>query len=174
MKNYTIIFIGFLFLLLSCEGETVYNPDDNPCPEGQIVVDIGQRIKFTDTEGNWATNIDYENLSLIATDSLDNYLYSPNGDLIADRPNFVEVYKEFGEDGQLLHMELVLGHVIYRDEVSQTAKAYFLLKIDENTFDKIIGYYDTECHNLLLTKISYNGIEYPATGFTPIEIVKEE
>ena len=49
-----------------------------------------------------------------------------------------------------------------------------MLKIDDNTFDEIIGYYDTECYNLLLEKISYNGVEYPATGFTSIEIIKEE
>ncbi len=174
MKNYTILFIGLFFLLLSCEGETVYNPDDNPCPEGQNIGVTLQSIKFTDTDGNWTTNIDYENLSLIATDSLDNYLYAPNGDLIADASNYVEVMKEFDEVGQIVYMELELGHVIYRDEVSQTAKAYFLLKIDDTTFDKIIGYYDIECYSLFLTKISYNGVEYPATGLTPIEIVKEE
>lgn len=173
MKNYTILFIGFFFLLLSCEGETVYNPDDSPCPEGDgTIVDTGQRIKFTDTEGNWATNIDYENLSLIATDSLDNYLYAPNGVLIADLSNYVEVQKQYDENEQVVSIMLELGHVLYNDNITNTAKAYFLLKIDDNTFDKIIGYYDTECHNLLLTKISYNGVEYPATG--TIEIVKEE
>ena len=174
MKNYKIIFLGFLFLFFSCEGETVYHPDEDPCMEGYIIVEIGQIVKFTDTEGNWAQNIDYDNLSLIATDSLGNYLYSPNGDLIADRPNFVEVQKELDEDGEPFFMELVLGHVPYRNEVSKTARGYFLLKIDDNTFDEIIGYYDTECYNLLLEKISYNGVEYPATGFTPIEIIKEE
>lgn len=174
MANYKIIFLGFLFLFFSCEGETVYHPDKNPCPEGQIQVKTLQSIKFTDTEGNWVGNIDYANLSLIATDSLWNYQYAPNGDLMADIPNALEVQKELDEDGEPFFMELVLGHVPYRNEVSKTARGYFLLKIDDNTFDEIIGYYDTECYNLLLEKISYNGVEYPATGFTPIEIIKEE
>ncbi|HUH26057.1 MAG TPA: hypothetical protein VLY87_05485 [Flavobacterium sp.] len=129
-------------------------------------------IKFVNN-GNWAKNIEYEKLSLIATDSNWNYLYAPNGNLIADLPNYVEIIKYFNKNNEIEGLRLELGHVPYREEVLKTASAYFLLKIDDTTFDKIIGYYDTRCANLLLTKISYNGVEYPANE-APIEIIKEE
>jgi len=172
MKRLCLFLIALV--LSACEGETVYNPNNHPCPEGQIQVMIAQPVKFTNSENNWASGINYEGLSLIATDSLGNYLYSPNGDLITDRPNFIEVHKEFDDNNHIERLTLVLGHVPYRDEVSKTAKAYFLLKIDDTTFDKIIGYYDTRCFNLLLTKISYNDVEFEVSDYHPIEITKGE
>lgn len=173
MKAYKLIATSICLLLFSCSSDNTIIIDDDPCPEEQIQVMIGQYIKFTDSNGNWADNIDYENLSLIATDSDWNYQYAPNGELIADIPNDIEVFKEFDENDQIVFMELVLGHVYYNNP-EKTAIGYFLLKINNTTFDKIIGYYDTRCGNLLLTKINYNGVEYTVNRFVPIEIIKEE
>ena len=160
-----------ILIVCACSTDNNVKTEEDPCPLWQIQVMDRQYIKFANNKGDWADNIDYENLSLIATDSLGNYLYAPNGNLIADIPNYVEIQKEYNENNTIESIELFLGHVIYRNEV--TATAYFVLKIDDNTFDKIIGYYDTRCGNLLLTKINYNGVEYPYSEL-PIEIIKEE
>lgn len=167
MRKGLLEYMSILFLFISCGNSD--EVEEDPCPKWQIVVHIDQLITFT---GN-TENIDYENLSLIATDSEWNYQYAPNGNLIADKSNYVEVIKEFNQSDQIKNLRLVLGHV-YEKKETQTAVGYFLLKINENTFDKIIGYYDTRCANLLLTKINYNNIEYPENEFVPIEIVKEE
>ncbi|HUH25179.1 MAG TPA: hypothetical protein VLY87_01000 [Flavobacterium sp.] len=171
MKNYKLMTIGVLSMLFSCSTDN--NTEDDPCPKGQIQVEIGQPIKFINTTGEWASEIDYQNLSLIATDSQWNYQYAPNGDLIADFPNNIEVKKQFNENNEIEGLKLVLGYV-YENPKEKTAIGYFLLKINNKTFDKIIGYYDTRCENLILTKINYNGVEYTTNVFEPIEILKEE
>lgn len=62
-----------LFLILvtvssACEGETVYQPDDNPCADWQIQVQIGQMVKLVNGEGVWNEDIDFETLRLFPTD----------------------------------------------------------------------------------------------------------
>lgn len=158
-------------ILCACSTDNNIKAEEDPCPPWQIVVKTQQSIKFTNTIGQWSSVIDYHNLSLIATDSEWNYQYAPNGNLIADKPNYVEIQKEFNENNDIIKLVLELGHV-YENPKEKTAIGYFLLKINNTTFDKIIGYYDTSCGNLILTKINYNGVEYPYSEL-PIEIIKE-
>jgi hypothetical protein len=172
MKIYQLMILGVLFILFSCSLDNNINAENDPCPKWQIQVKINQNLKFTNSTGEWASVIDYQNLSLIATDSEWNYQYAPNGKLIADIPNKVEIQKKFNENNELENLELVLGYV-YRNPKEQTAIGYFLLKINDTTFDKIISYYDTRCENLILTKINYNGKEYPYSP-DPITIIKNE
>lgn len=144
-----ILVLMISFVLFACSTDNIIKTEENPCPSWQIIVKTKQDIKLTNSIGQWQSEIDYKNLSLIATDSQWNYQYAPNGNLIADKPNYVEVQKEFNENNEITRLVLELGHV-YENKAENSAIGYFLLKLDENNFDKIIGYYDISCGNLLL------------------------
>lgn len=167
----TLIYILFSGLFFS--SCTTTETEDEPCPEYSMQVNFGQRIKFTNATNEWTNTIDYNQLSLMATDSEWNLKYSNNGTPLQDLENNVCVKKSFDADGKITNLELWLGSGLDYDEVNKTAKGYFLLKINETTYDKIIADFDTRCRNLLITKTTYNGIEYPYTGET-INIQKEE
>lgn len=78
------LFLGLAILSVACESETVHQPDDNPCVDWQIQVQIGQMVKLVNEEGTWNEAIDFENLRLFATD--------PNGNILVNNEGVDQVH----------------------------------------------------------------------------------
>ena len=55
------LFLGLATITFGCEGETVQSPDDNPCADWQIQVEIGQMVRLVDEEDDWSEHIDFDN-----------------------------------------------------------------------------------------------------------------
>lgn len=137
---------------------------ENPCPTGQIRVEISQKIALIDKEGNWVENIKYNDLQLLPTDSDYNILYD----------NFIQVPNSFEatliENSTEKYIQLYLGRTSEMKAISENI-CYYILKVNNNDFHRIKSVYDTVCHNFILTKFYYNEIEYQADDFGVVNIV---
>lgn len=112
-----------------------------------------------------------EQLSLIATDENWEPLLKENGEIYADVEGRAEISYYHAPV-----LELLLGHLSFIDDENNLAIGYFKLKYDENKYDKIEvhNYYNVrDGKYLYITKVIYNGVEYPASEM-PIVIQKEE
>lgn len=117
-----------------------------------------------------------EYLSLIATDENFNDLYI-NGVLVADIDDIIsiaDIYRD--EQGNITSLNLGFGRDFSRDETKNSAIGYYKLKYDEDKFDTITVHFYYSLKNgthHYITKVVYNGVEYPYSEL-PIEIIKEE
>ena len=172
MKNYKIIFLGFLFMTLVMGCDTTSDNEVIVHPDGDVPIHINssQAFSYSNNNGeNLLANGTYkdEHLSLIATDENHNDLYI-EGQLIADIENIAEIRSK----GDNL-IELFFGRDIDNGENSRIG--YYKLKYDENKYDSIVVHFYYSLQNgryHYITDIVYNGVEYVATDI--IEIIKEE
>lgn len=164
-----------LFLILAvtssaCEGETVNQTDDNPCADWQIQVQIGQMIKIVNEDGNWFENIDFENLRLFPADANWNILVNNNGEPLQEIPNGIEAKKVYDQNDVINYIHLFLGQIQQQKDINEK-KCYFLLRVNDNTYDQIVAEYYTDCGDFILTKFKYNGKEYKANDWEVIDVI---
>jgi len=169
------LFISSIFLF-GCDDAN----NDHNLPYPPSIVNVGQTFIYSNTQNEnlfkkGVYNID--SLSLIATDENFNDLYI-NGHLIADQKNVFEVREKLVDNnGDVYGLNIWLGFNYKKDEVNGTVVNYFKLKYNENKYDTIIAHFidklDKEANRFYITKIIYNGKEYPYSE-TPITIIKEE
>jgi|SRR5690606_8543121 len=169
-----IKFVLFYFLSIICIG------CDNT-PDNEIIIDgfepdkviVDQMFNYTNSNGESLFGLGIyriDQLSIIATDEHFNNLYI-NNILVADIPNHLEI---LSLENNVLTLRL--GRHYYIDEDNNSAKGYYKLKYDEEKFDtiEVDFYYNIKkTIQIYITKITYNGVEYPYTGAT-INIQKED
>lgn len=164
------LFLGLAILSVACESETVHQPDDNPCVDLQIQVQIGQMVKLVNLEGTWNEAIDFENLRLFATDPNGNILVNNEGEPLEEIPNGIEAKKVYDQNGTISYIHLFLGQIQQQKDIDEK-KCFFLLKINENTYHQIVAEYYTDCGDFILTKFTYNGTEYTANDWEIIDVI---
>ena len=165
-----IIAFAGMFLFVNCDN----TPDnvvvvDGDKPEN---MDVDQSFSYTNMEGeSLMANGTYkeEYLSLIATDEHGDPLVI-NGQEVADVPNHVEIWEMYEN-----MLTLRFGRHFSTDVANKSGIGYYKLRYDENKYDiiTVYYYYDMKGGTLdYITKIVYNGTEYPVGDI--INIVKEE
>jgi len=170
MKRLCLLLIALV--LSACEGETVYNPDDNPCPKWQIQVQIGQKVRLVDVQGNWSDSIDFDKIRLYSTDHEWNKFLNADGEPFKETPNGIEARPVYDENDEILYIQLALGQNRQAYDIDKDT-CYFLLKVNDNSFHQIKAEYYTECGDFILTKFTYNGTEYTADDWSVIDIMVE-
>lgn len=174
MHTIKIIF-GFIatLLIFSCDNTPDNEITTEPFPERKINHKQYFTYKNTNGENLFITGIYKEEyLSLIATDENGNDLYI-EGELIADIENYVEIFnKATDEEGNVINLGLRFVPFIDTINSENEIKAYYKLKYDVSSFDFITVFYKKDNIDEYITKVIYNGIEYPFSDL-PIEIIKE-
>jgi|SRR5690554_502766 len=165
MKRLCLFLI--VLVLSACEGETVYNPNDHPCPEWQIQVSTMQKVRLLNSNGSWINSIDYNKISMISTDQNWNPLFTESGIPIRDLGNIISVKPVFDNNNVINYLSLGLG------QVKIEKRCFFLLQINENEYHRIIADYNIDCGNMILENFSYNGTEYIASDWSVIDIMVE-
>lgn len=164
------LFLVLVSVSLGCDGETINQTDDNPCVDWQIQVQIGQMIKIVNKDGNWIENIDFENLRLFPADATWNILVNNNGEPLQEIPNGIEAKKIYDQNGVINYIHLFLGQIQQQKDID-AKKCYFLLRVNDNTYDQIVAEYYTDCGDFILTKFQYNGKEYTANDWEIIDVI---
>jgi uncharacterized lipoprotein YehR (DUF1307 family) len=175
---YIIFSIVTAFFISSCD-----NTPDNEIilkPFKPSIVNVGQTFIYSNIQNEnlfkkGVYNVD--SLSLIATDENFNDLYI-NGILVADGKNAYEVREKLiDNNGDVYGLNIWLGYPYKQDKVNGTSTGYFKLKYNENKYDTITAHFidktDDEAMKFYLSKIVYNGKEYPYSP-DPITIIKNE
>lgn len=173
------IILGFIMVLfISCDNA----PDNEvifmPFPHSYVYNMQSFSYKTSEGDNLFMLGIYKEEyLSLIATDENYNDLYI-NGVLVADIEDVVSIADiKRDEQGNIISLNLGFGRTYSYDEANNSAIAYYKLKYDDNKYDTITVHYYYSLKNgthHYITKVVYNGIEYPANEFVTIEIIKEE
>lgn len=155
----------------SCDNTPDNEINTEPFPPSNV--NVVQNFSYKNNNGdNLLLNDVYKEslLSLICTDENYNDLYI-NGELVADRENIIEIrYKS--DD----FLTLFFGRPFSYDDENNSAIGYYKLKYDEDKYDTMTVHFYNSLKNgthHYITKIIYNGVEYPYSEL-PIEIIKEE
>ena len=166
------MFLILSIIIIACENENVNNDTENPCPEWNIQVQIRQQMRLVDSNMNWISNISPEMLTLIPTDENWTPLLNKNGEPFKQTPNTLEAKMFYNSSNKFEYIEAWFGQFKESKEINDK-KCYYLLKINDDTYYKIITEYDIECNNFILTKLTFNDTEYMANDFSTIDIIIE-
>ena len=159
------LFLGLAAITFGCEGETIHQPDDNPCADWQIQVSTSQQIRLVDRNGLRKQDIERDKLSVISTDVNWNPLFTDDGIPIKDLGNIIGVSPVYDIEGNIDYLVVGLG------QVKIERRCYFLLYVNETEYHKIIADYNIDCGDMILTKFQYNGKEYSANDWQIINVV---
>lgn len=172
MKKILNVLYAFITLcLLSNCGNTDNEPIVEPFKPSIVILDQAFRYRNKTGENLLANGVYKDKfLSIIRTDENYNDVYI-NGQLQADIKNHLEIIEK-GED------LLVIGFATFHhiDKENKTAIGHYKLKYDENKYDTITVHFYFNLKGgikMYITKVIYNGVEYPYSP-APIIIVKDE